>query len=117
MTVLKFEDHLLRRFGMAEYLVATEYQTPALRLQSAADEIWALLEGKVEFRWHDLRQGSPSRGKRVRVFSASPTLVLVPFGVAFGFRVPSGKASLLRLATHSDVEGPPAQLLPWEGGG
>jgi hypothetical protein len=116
MPILRFEDHLLRRFGLAEYLYATESNRPMMRLQPAADEVWALIDGAVEFQWHDLRQNSPSRGKRLRLPCNTPTLVLVPFGVAFGFRVPAGQASLIRLATHSDEDGEP-ELFPWEDGG
>jgi len=105
MPILKFEeDHLLRRF------------MPAMRPQSASDEPWALVGGAVGFQGHDLRRQSPTRGGRPRPDCDSPTMVLVPFGVPSGFRVTSKKASLIRLATHSEEEAPSPELFPWEDG-
>jgi dTDP-4-dehydrorhamnose 3,5-epimerase-like enzyme len=81
-----------------------------------ADEVWVLLEGEVEFVWHDLRQDYPSCGVWHRITRAEPTLVLAPFGVAFGVRALGGPALLLRLTTHADddIASEGDQTLPWE---
>ncbi|MEW6567901.1 MAG: hypothetical protein AB1449_07000 [Chloroflexota bacterium] len=114
-TALRNTDPLLRRFGLAEVLRRTPEARAYLRLRTAADEVWVLLEGQVEFLWHDLRTRSPSFGIRHHLQADRPLLVLAPFGVAFGVRAQNGAALLLRLATHSD-EDPDAsgdQELPW----
>ncbi len=116
-TALRDTDHLLRRFGQAEAVRISPDRPADLRLRPVADEVWALLEGEAEFAWLDLRPGSPSRGVRHQMSCAEPTLVLAPFGVAFGVRAIGGPALLLRLATHAS--GDPAseddRSLPWEG--
>lgn len=107
-------DHLLHRFGLAEVVrVEADFQ-PALRLRDAADEVWALIEGKVEFRWHDLRSDSPTNGVEHRIVCDTSTLVLAPFGVAFGFRPLGGPALLLRLATHAEGSHDGDRRLSWE---
>jgi hypothetical protein len=109
-------DSLLRRFGQAEVVRVSPDRAADLRLRRVADEVWALIEGTVEFAWLDLRPGSPSTGFRHQVTCARPTLVLAPFGVAFGMRALAGPALLLRLATHAESD-PASQgdlTLPWE---
>lgn len=99
---LRDSDHILRRFGFAEVVRALPESPLKLTVREVADEVWALCEGKVEFHWHDLRQNSPTHNIQYRLLCDRPTLVLVPFCVAFGFRVLDGPATLLRLASHDE---------------
>jgi dTDP-4-dehydrorhamnose 3,5-epimerase-like enzyme len=111
---LQESDHLLRRFALAEVVRADPDRQEGMRLRSVADEVWALIEGRVEFRWHDLRPGSPTQGSQHRLVCSDPTLVLAPFGVAFGFLPLDGPALLLRLATHVDGLHEGDRDLEWE---
>lgn len=115
MTILADHDHLLRRFGLAETIWLAAGQTTGLTVREVADEVWALLEGSVEFVWHDLRSGSPTRDSWLRLTCTQPTLVLAPFGVAFGARGLVDRTSLLRLATHADAD-PRDASIPWAEG-
>ncbi|MGD8813216.1 MAG: hypothetical protein PVI78_01925 [Anaerolineales bacterium] len=112
--VLQRDDHLLRRFGLAEVVRADSETEPYLSLRAVADEVWALIDGRVEFRWHDIRKESPTFGNQHQITCDRPTLVLAPFGVAFGFRPLEGSALLLRLATHSEGVHEEDRRLPWE---
>ncbi len=114
---LRESDHLLRRFGSAEVVRFDPAGKPGLRLRPVADEVWTLLEGEVEFRWLDLREGSPSRGRRFDHIARAPTQVLAPFGVGFGVRTLGDSALLLRVCTHADDDpnGGEARALPWDG--
>ncbi|MCH8337395.1 MAG: hypothetical protein IH858_00915 [Chloroflexi bacterium] len=105
LEVLRYSDHLLRRFGMAEVVYLKAAQVRPARLRKIVDEVWALIEGSVEFSWQDQRSSSPTRGVDYRLRCDQPTLVLAPFGVEFEVRAVDGPAQLLRLATHeSDKE-------------
>ena len=104
LIALRDTDHLLRRFGQAEVVHALPEPHMRLRSREIADEVWALIEGMVEFAWHDLRQYSPTYDRWHHLTCDKPTLVLVPFGVVFGYRALGGSASLLRLTTHPDGE-------------
>ena len=102
LPLLTYRDHLLRRFGLAELVrLEPEAQTET-RSRQVADEVWALADGQVEFSWHDLREGSPTQGAQFVLRCDRPTLVLVPFGVAFSVRALKHPAELIRLATHED---------------
>lgn len=102
LLALSESDHLLRRFGQVQIIRINPDADVQMRLREVADEIWVLIDGRVEFIWQDLRKDSPSFNRMFHLECVEPTLVLVPFGVAFGQR-PLGKpATLLRLSTHVD---------------
>jgi dTDP-4-dehydrorhamnose 3,5-epimerase-like enzyme len=101
---------------LAELVRVNSGEPGELRARPVADEIWILVEGNVEFVWHDLRPDSPSVGRVDRLSCNQPTLVLAPFGVAFGYRALEGAATLLRLATHGESQSEFIRVLPWEAG-
>lgn len=111
---LKHEDHLLRRFGFSEVLRVEVDAQPYLSVRSVADEVWALIEGRVEFRWRDLRPDSPTNGAEHRLICEQPTQVLAPFGVAFGLRPLDESALLVRFATHADGLHNGDRRIAWE---
>ncbi|MFV1859660.1 MAG: hypothetical protein ACC647_09970 [Anaerolineales bacterium] len=104
LEVLRYSDHLLRRFGLAEVVFVKTGQVRPATLREVADEVWALVEGSVRFSWKDLRSSSPTRGATYELNCDQPTLVLAPFGVEFEVRAVDGPAHLLRLATHASGE-------------
>lgn len=102
LPLLRYSDHLLRRFGLAElHRLRRQGERPP-QVRAVADEVWALVSGSVRFIWRDQRESSPTRGAHYELTCDRPTLVLAPFGVAFGFRALEGPAELVRLATHED---------------
>jgi hypothetical protein len=110
LPLLEYDDHLLRRFGYAEFIRGT----PGLAIHNppreVADEVWVLLEGTARFTWKDTRDNSPTVNIDYSITSDRPILLLVPFGVAFGYQVEGeNDALLIRLATH-----PPDELHPDE---
>lgn len=100
LPLLRYSDHLLRRFGLAELHRLAQQAARPMQLRPAADELWALVQGSVRFTWRDERASSPTRGADYELTCDQPTLVLAPFGVAFGFQALEGPAELVRLATH-----------------
>ncbi|MFQ5942012.1 MAG: hypothetical protein ACE5JF_00505 [Anaerolineales bacterium] len=104
LAVLRFSDHLLRRFGLAEIVFLAPEQAQHAVLREFADEVWALVAGAVEFQWQDQRPSSPTLGAAYQLNCDQPTLVLAPFGVEFEVRAIGGPAQLLRLATHESDE-------------
>lgn len=104
LPLLRRSDQVLRRFGLAElHRVQAGKRRPS-SVRSVADELWALIAGSVEFDWDDRRQGSPTRGETYRLRCDQPTLVLVPFGVAFGITALDGPAELVRFSTHEETD-------------
>lgn len=112
--VLRDEDHLLRRFGQVQVIRKSPGRHETLCLREVADEVWALIEGKVEFAWHDLRQDSPTKDHWHHLRTETPTLILAPFGVAFGCRAMDNPALLIRLGTHAEGAHSGDREIPWE---
>jgi hypothetical protein len=104
LTVLRYSDHLLRRFGLAEFHELAEGQQRVSAARPVVDEVWALVRGEVEFDWEDRREDSPTLGRTYRLHAKRPMVVLVPFGVDFRIRSLNGGAALVRLASHEDGE-------------
>jgi dTDP-4-dehydrorhamnose 3,5-epimerase-like enzyme len=100
LELLRYSDHLLRRFGFAEMIFLESEQGRPTMLRKVADEVWALVEGGVQFKWLDLRSSSPTHDTSYQLDCDQPTLVLVPFGVEFTVQAVGGPAQLLRLSTH-----------------
>ncbi len=111
LSVFRYDDHLLRRFGHAEFIRASDGSSHKSEIQEAADEVWALLEGTVSFSWKDKRQDSPTFDREHHQTSSNPLLLLVPFGVAFGYHFDEGEALLLRFSTHEPLDYPNDRLL------
>jgi hypothetical protein len=112
LRLVAYSDHLLRRFGVAELLRLPAGATFGPRLQSVADDVWALESGEADLFWRDERRGSPTCGSQHRLRALPPLLWLVPFGVAFGMRC-SQPCVLVRLSTHEQEGKSAASELPW----
>jgi dTDP-4-dehydrorhamnose 3,5-epimerase-like enzyme len=103
---LSFDDHLLRRFGQLGWVRRAPCDIQALTFRAVADEIWVLVNGKVECLCRDLRPGSPSENFESRFEISEPSRLLIPFGVAFGWRALENPALMLRCSTHQDGDHP-----------
>lgn len=111
----RFADHLLYRVGLVEQVELAPSKKPQLVQRSQADEVWALTDGACTFAWIDNRPDSPTHDRRQFHFADTPTVVLAPFGVAFGVSTEVG-ATLIRLATHDEAEDGEPVVLPWPTG-
>ena len=111
--VLRFDDHLLRRFGQVEVRELAESAQTDFTQRSAADELWAVIGGAVSFLLIDQRSNSPTFEKTdtYLISVEDNQALLIPFGVAYALE--SDQASrLLRLATHADDTHKEDQHLP-----
>jgi hypothetical protein len=113
LIALRYGDHLLRRFGLAEVIEAPDGKSPHLLLRPEADEVWVLLKGAITLDLLDRRSDSPTRGQSQSVELQAPSRVLIPFGVAAGWRTISGPVQILRLTTHSEEESA-VEHIAWE---
>ena len=112
--LLRDSDHLLLRFGEMMLLRKDPNEEFMMNVREVADEIWILIEGDVEFIWHDLRQASPTYDQVHKMICDEPTLVLVPFGVAFGCHAVENSSSLIRITTYEDGSHPDDRSFLWE---
>lgn len=110
LTIYQYEDHLLRNLKVVEFVKVSPRSELIMRVRDVADEVWTMIEGEASFYWHDRRANSPTYDEEFEYSMSSPLMMLVPFGVAFGYRALSPEVSLIRLATHLDHEDQSYQL-------
>lgn len=107
---LDYGQALLHRVALVDIWQLASDQRTGFRVRPAADEVWLLLAGDCTFAWQDHRASSPTRGSTHWHHASEPTLVLAPFGVAFGI-LSHSDSRLVRLATEdgqADGGGQPA---------
>ncbi|MEX1071774.1 MAG: hypothetical protein WEC37_04025 [Anaerolineales bacterium] len=103
-TLLRDNDHLLRRFGQLDLLDMTTGQETDFELRAEADRFLFAINGRAEARLLDLRPGSPSLGTRITVVldTEDPQGLLLPFGVACALYATTD-FRLIILSTHSET--------------
>ena len=104
--ILRYEDHLLRRFGQVELRHIPAGAQTDFTQRAAADELWAVLQGSVAILLIDRRPQSPT----FDVVDEHPLLarehlaLLIPFGVAYALEAEQ-ESQVLRLATQLLLKG------------
>ena len=104
LSIYQYEDHLLRNLKAVEFVKVSPRSELIMYVRDVADEVWTIIQGEASFYWHDRRVNSPTFDIEFEYSTSSPLMMLVPFGVAFGYRALSTEVSLIRLATHLDAE-------------
>ena len=112
--LLKFGDHLLRRFGRMDWIHLQPEASIQPFLRQEADEIWIVIRGEIEAHWHDQRPNSPSLGVREERLVDTNSLMLLPFGIAFGCRTGPAECKLLRVMTHDPDSTDDTLSVSWE---
>lgn len=110
--VLDFQDHVLLRLGSVQVVHLPPGAETAVRAYES-DEVWALIGGRVQCVWKDLRPDSPTLDRVHTEAVDQPKAMLAPFGVAFGVRAIDGEALMLRLMASSEQELAPPQTVAW----
>ncbi|MFQ6673570.1 MAG: dTDP-4-dehydrorhamnose 3,5-epimerase family protein, partial [Fidelibacterota bacterium] len=118
MEVLRDDDGLLQRFGQTTFTVAYRDTIKAFHWHKKQDDLWFVATGRAAIVLHDLRPTSPTAG-RTQVIMAGEgdyKLVLIPAGVAHGYKVVSAEPVLLfyHSTTSYDRDNPDEERIPWD---
>lgn len=116
--ILRDDDGLLERFGQVSMAVTHPGVIKAFHWHEHQDDLWFFPTGSAQAVLHDLRPASPTRG-RTDVFypgEDNPLLILIPRGVAHGYRTLGHKpAVIIYLTTRSyDPTAPDEKRLPYD---
>lgn len=86
--ILRDDDGLLARFGQASMSMTYPGVIKAFHYHERQDDLWFFPVGRAQVVLHDLREGSPTRGQTQVVYMGedTPLLLLIPRGVAHGYR-------------------------------
>lgn len=105
MEILREDDKLLKKFGQASYTITYPGIIKAFHWHEKQDDLWFVVDGNIQIVLYDLRKDSNTH-KQTQVIYAGDLyekqLVLIPSGVAHGYRVLGNEpATLLYFTTES----------------
>lgn len=118
MEILRDDDKLLKRFGQASLSISYPDVIKAFHYHKLQDDLWFFPSGNAQVVLYDLREGSPSKGE-TNVFymgENNPILLVIPKGVAHGYRVLGQKpATIVYFTTESyDRNNPDEYRISWD---
>lgn len=116
--ILRDDDGLLRRFGQASLSKTFPGTIKAFHYHKEQDDLWFFPVGNAQVVLHDLRSDSPTRGSTEVYYMGEdmPRLILIPTGVAHGYRTLGEKPALIvYFTTRSYQSGAPDEYrIPYD---
>lgn len=115
--ILRDDDQLLKNFGQASLSMSYPGVIKAFHYHERQDDLWFFPVGNAQVVLHDLRPGSATEGL-TNVFymgEHDPSLLVIPIGVAHGYRVLGDKPLMIvYFTTESYTPGhPDEKRLAW----
>ena len=118
MEILRDDDDLLERFGQTSFTVTYPSIIKAFHWHKKQTDLWFVASGMAQVVLHDMREDSPTFGKTQVIYAGEdhPQLILIPPGVAHGYRVLGTKpVHLFYHTTESYVaEKPDEERVPFD---
>jgi dTDP-4-dehydrorhamnose 3,5-epimerase len=116
--ILRDDDDLLRRFGQASLSMSYPGVIKAFHYHERQDDLWFFPVGSAQVVLHDLRDESPTHGVTQVLYAGEdyPRLIVIPVGVAHGYRVLGDKPLMIvYFTTESYVaSNPDEHRIPWD---
>jgi len=119
MEVLRSDDDLMKKFGQTTFTVAHPGTIKAFHWHQKQDDLWFIASGKAAIVLHDLRDDSDTKGETQTIVTEgekNPQLVLIPVGVAHGYKVLGDKpVSLFYHTTEPyNIENPDEERIAYD---
>ncbi|RIW29349.1 spore coat protein [Bacillus salacetis] len=116
--VLRDDENLLSRFGQLSWSTSYPGVIKAFHYHENQDDLWFFPSGNVQAVLYDLREHSSTKGQ-TNVFymgEHNPILLLIPKGVAHGYRVLGQEpATIVYCTTQSyNPRNPDEKRIPWD---
>lgn len=88
MEVLRADEGLLSKFGQTTFTVAYPGTIKAFHWHKKQDDLWFIAQGRALIVLYDLRDNSSTYGETQTILADEndPQLVLIPVGVAHGYK-------------------------------
>ena len=118
MEVLRDDDGLLSRFGQASFSKTYPGVIKAFHYHELQDDLWFFPSGNAQVVLHDLRADSQTKGE-TNVFymgEDNPQLLVIPIGVAHGYRVLGNEPAVIMYFTTMSYEpkNPDEKRIAWD---
>jgi len=118
MEILRDDDNLLKNFGQTSYTVTHPGVIKAFHWHKKQDDLWFVASGMAQVVLHDMREDSPTHGETQVIYAGedNPVMILIPIGVAHGYRVIGNKpVALFYHTTMSyDPKDPDEERIPFD---
>lgn len=117
MEVLRADEGLLKEFGQTTFTVAYKGTIKAFHWHKKQDDLWFVATGRAMIVLHDLRKDSKTYGETQVIYAGKDDykLILIPTGVAHGYKVLSDEPVLLFYHTTKpyNAQSPDEERIPW----
>lgn len=118
MEVLREDDQLLSKFGQTTFTVTPPGTIKAFHWHAHQDDLWFIASGKAHVVLYDRRVGSPTFGQTDVIAAGTDDykLIVIPVGVAHGFKVISPDPVLLFYHTTEpyNAAAPDEERIPFD---
>ncbi len=115
--ILRAGEGLLKKFGQSTFTVTYKDTIKAFHWHKKQDDLWFVATGKALIVLHDLRDDSATKGETQTLYAGEGDykLVVIPSGVAHGYKVLSEEPVLLFYHTTEtyDAKNPDEQRIPY----
>lgn len=118
MEILRDDDELLKRFGQASLSLSYPGVIKAFHYHEKQDDLWFFPKGNAQVVLYDMREESSTKGE-TNVFymgENNPILLLIPKGVAHGYRVLGNEPAIITYFTTEpyDSRCPDEYRIDWD---
>ena len=117
MEILRGDETLLKKFGQSTFTLAYSGTIKGFHSHEKQDDLWFVASGKALIVLHDLRESSPTFGQTDSLYAGKDDykLVVIPVGVAHGYKVVSKAPVMLIYHTTEpyNVASPDEKRIPW----
>jgi len=118
MEILRNDDKMLKKFGQTSYTVTYPGVIKAFHYHKKQDDIWFVASGMAQVVLYDMRKKSKTYKETQVIYAGedNPVLILIPVGVAHGYRVLGAKpVTLFYHTTQSyDAKKPDEERLEFD---
>ncbi|MHB8780104.1 MAG: dTDP-4-dehydrorhamnose 3,5-epimerase family protein [Candidatus Geothermincolia bacterium] len=118
MELLRDDDELLERFGQTSCTLTYPGIIKAFHWHKRQDDIWFVASGEAKVVLHDIRPDSPTCGQTQVVYAGenAPQLIIIPSGIAHGYKVLGDRPVVLFYHTTRSYDGkePDEERIPYD---
>ncbi|MDE5412678.1 dTDP-4-dehydrorhamnose 3,5-epimerase family protein [Alkalihalobacterium chitinilyticum] len=116
--LVRDDEDLLERFGQASWSMSYPGVIKAFHYHEEQDDVWFFPAGNAQVVLHDLRKDSNTVGETDVIYMGedNPIVLLIPKGVAHGYRVLGQKpATIIYFTTKSyNSKNPDEKRIPYD---
>ena len=116
--ILRSDEDLFSKFGQSTFTITHPGTIKGFHWHEKQDDLWFVATGKVVIVLHDLREASPTFRKTETIYAGAGDykLVVIPTGVAHGYKVLSEEPVILFYHTTEayDAKSPDEKRVPYD---